>query len=82
MLFNYLLITICCMHLKSIKAFIYSFEDAINIFVNSDSVFARLEWNNSSNQNDLLCDEQFRLFVSGLKNREEWAILSKILLFI
>jgi hypothetical protein len=74
-------ITICGISIKPIVAFIYSFEDAISLFVSSDKTFSKLDWvtNNQStiDPRDLLCDQQFNLFADGLANREEWAVLSK-----
>jgi hypothetical protein len=82
MLLKYLLVTICCIQLKPIKAFIFNFENAINLFYNSDNTYSKHQQQlttnpNTINERNLLCDQQFSLFVDGLENRVEWAVSSK-----
>jgi hypothetical protein len=89
MLLKYLLITIYCIQLKPIKAFIFNLDNAINLFSNfdntlskSDNTYSKHQQQLTTNQNtindrNLLCDQQFSLFVDGLENRVEWAVSSK-----
>jgi hypothetical protein len=90
MLLKYLLVTICCFQLTPIKAFIFNIENAINMFSNFDNTLSKsdntyskhqqLTTNqNTINERNLLCDQQFSLFVDGLENRVEWAVSSKII---
>jgi hypothetical protein len=77
--FKYVAIVLC-IYFQSTLSFTYSFEDALNLFSNSEEIFEKLKRTtpiqNKNSEKDALCDEHFRVFIDGLNKAEDWATRS------